>query len=248
MKATELLEKQHREVDGLFEQLDRTQSSSEKSALMEQIAATLVAHDAIEREIFYPACEAEMNDEHVLGESLVEHGVVEFCLFRADEKRATEELDSYAKVLKDIVQHHVKEEEKELLPKASRELGDQRLEELGAEMEARFADAMDEDFRAPLRDNLRQVLMGKTRTEPERARGKMAATKTARTKRRRYGTTASKKVKAAMHERKRGTLRSGRSGKKVTSRKQAIAIGLSQARRSGGKVPKRRTSRTRRAS
>ena len=53
----------------------------------------------------------------------------------------------------------------------------------------------------------------------------------------RYGKKAEAKVKRAMHERKEGTLRSGRSGKKVTSRKQAIAIGLSEARRAGGKVP-----------
>jgi hypothetical protein len=52
-----------------------------------------------------------------------------------------------------------------------------------------------------------------------------------------YGKTASSKVKKAMHERKRGTLKSGGSGKKVKSRKQAIAIGLSEARRAGGKVP-----------
>jgi len=61
----------------------------------------------------------------------------------------------------------------------------------------------------------------------------------------RYGKKAQSKVKKAMHESKRGRLRSGRSGKKVTSRKQAIAIGLSQARRSGGKVPRRRRSRSR---
>ncbi len=53
----------------------------------------------------------------------------------------------------------------------------------------------------------------------------------------RYGKKAQQKVKRAMHERKQGTLRSGGSGKKVTSRKQAIAIGLSEARRAGGKVP-----------
>ena len=56
---------------------------------------------------------------------------------------------------------------------------------------------------------------------------------------RKYSRRASQKVEKAMHERKRGTLRSGRSNKKVTSRKQAIAIGLSQARREGAKVPKR---------
>ena len=58
-----------------------------------------------------------------------------------------------------------------------------------------------------------------------------------------YGKTASRKVKRAMHERKHGTLKSGRSGKKVTSRKQAIAIGLSEARRAGAKVPKKSSSK-----
>jgi hypothetical protein len=53
-----------------------------------------------------------------------------------------------------------------------------------------------------------------------------------------YGEKAQEKVEKAMHEMKRGKLKSGKSGKKVTSRKQAIAIGLSQARKAGGKVPK----------
>jgi hypothetical protein len=55
-----------------------------------------------------------------------------------------------------------------------------------------------------------------------------------------YGPKAQKKVETAMRERKKGKLRSGRSGKKVTSRKQAIAIGLSQARRAGAKVPRKK--------
>jgi len=58
-----------------------------------------------------------------------------------------------------------------------------------------------------------------------------------------YGKKAQQKVKRAMHERKRGTLKSGRSGKKVTSRKQAIAIGLSEARRAGGKVPRQKSKK-----
>jgi hypothetical protein len=59
----------------------------------------------------------------------------------------------------------------------------------------------------------------------------------------RYGSKASEKVKKAMRERKKGTLRSGRSRKKVKSRKQAIAIGLSQARRAGGKVPRKKSKK-----
>jgi hypothetical protein len=65
---------------------------------------------------------------------------------------------------------------------------------------------------------------------------------------RKYGKKAQSKVKRAMHERKRGTLRSGRSGKKVKSRKQAIAIGLSEARKAGAKVPKKRSSSKKRKS
>ncbi len=57
-----------------------------------------------------------------------------------------------------------------------------------------------------------------------------------------YGKKASDKVEAAMHERKHGTLKSGGSGKKVTSKKQAIAIGLSEARKEGGKVPARKST------
>jgi Family of unknown function (DUF6496) len=59
---------------------------------------------------------------------------------------------------------------------------------------------------------------------------------------RKYGPKAQQKVERTMHELKRGELKSGRSGKKVTSRKQAIAIGLSEARRAGGKVPRHKKS------
>jgi len=62
----------------------------------------------------------------------------------------------------------------------------------------------------------------------------------------RYGKKAQQKVRETMHERKRGTLKSGRSGRRVKSRKQAIAIGLSKARRAGAKVPKRPRSSSRR--
>ena len=70
---------------------------------------------------------------------------------------------------------------------------------------------------------------------PTRSKGRRKSTS-----KKKYGRKASEKVERAMHEMKRGQLRSGRSGKKVRSRKQAIAIGLSEARRAGGKVPARR--------
>ena len=62
-----------------------------------------------------------------------------------------------------------------------------------------------------------------------------------------YGSAAKKKVEKAMHERKEGTLRSGKSGKKVTSKKQAIAIGLSEARKKGGKVPAKKSAKSKKS-
>ncbi len=64
---------------------------------------------------------------------------------------------------------------------------------------------------------------------------------------RKYAKKAAKKVKSAMKKRKKGTLRSGRSGPKVKSRKQAIAIGLSEARAAGAKVPRKKAAKKRRS-
>ncbi len=68
----------------------------------------------------------------------------------------------------------------------------------------------------------------------------MPTAKKSTSSRKKSSTTGEKKVERAMHEKKEGTLRSGKSGKKVTSRKQAIAIGLSEARKEGAKIPKKK--------
>jgi hemerythrin superfamily protein len=170
MKATELLLAQHRTVDELFEKLEESEETDDKREIFRELAQTLVAHDAIEREIFYPACEQELGSEDdVLGESLVEHGVVEFCLFRADQRQSAEDFDKYITVLKEAVEHHVEEEEESLLPKVKRAMDAEALEELGEKMEQRFEAAMKSDFRAPLRDNLDQVLAGSTKTQKKNA-------------------------------------------------------------------------------
>jgi hypothetical protein len=170
MKATELLKQQHRLVEELFERFEQSDDRG-KAQIFEDLAANLTAHDAIEREIFYPACEKNLNeeeDEDVLGESLIEHGVVEFCLFRADKnKTKAKELEKYVTVLKEVVMHHVKEEESELFPKASKKMETEELEELGEKMQKRFDKAMATDFRRPLAENLQQVLGGKAKTKKE---------------------------------------------------------------------------------
>ena len=76
-----------------------------------------------------------------------------------------------------------------------------------------------------------------TKKSTKKSSSKKGAKKSSNKK---YGSAAGKQVKKEMHKMKRGTLKSGRSGKKVTSREQAVAIGLSEARRKGAKVPKKK--------
>jgi hemerythrin-like domain-containing protein len=178
MKATQLLKRQHDEVKQLFKKLEKASAAKDKRGIFEEIAANLVGHDAIEREIFYPACEATLGMTDQLAEALVEHGVVEFCLYQADEAKPGDEFDAKATVLKEMLEHHIEEEEGEFFPKVEKAMGASRLEALGAQMEARFAKAMSQSFRRPLHANLRQVLAGAMKTKP--AAKKPVARKTAR--------------------------------------------------------------------
>ncbi|HEV8337552.1 MAG TPA: DUF6496 domain-containing protein [Candidatus Polarisedimenticolia bacterium] len=88
---------------------------------------------------------------------------------------------------------------------------------------------------------------GSTRSRSGSSRSGSSGSSRKRGGKKRYGDLASQKVERAMHEYKRGQLKSGRSGKRVKSRDQAIAIGLSEARRKGGKVPSRSRSRSSRS-
>ncbi len=170
MKATSLLIKQHHEVSRLFRAIESAKGASEKRALFLELASNLVAHDAIERELFYPACEeiTGLNDD--LGEALVEHGVIEFSLYQANEALGRPDFDFKCKVLKEMVEHHVEEEEDEFFPSVEKALGDELLEALGEEMEEAFEDARGEDFVQPLHHNLRQVMAGVLEPVPAKAK------------------------------------------------------------------------------
>jgi len=166
MRATDLLERQHEEVKGIFKRLEKTDGGAEQKELFEELASNLVAHDAIERQIFYPACEKALGMTDELGEALVEHGVVEFMLYEADEARGKKDFKFKCTVLREVLEHHIEEEEDEFFPKVEKALGDDRLEELGARMEQAFEEAREEDFRDPLHKNLKQVLAGAIKPAP----------------------------------------------------------------------------------
>jgi len=160
MKATKLLKTHHRKVETLFKDIEKTDDAAEKSRLFEELAADLVAHDTIEREIFYPAYEQAAGMTKRLGESLVEHGIVEFCLYQADQAQGNGDFEFKLTALKEVVQHHVDEEEEELFPKVEKALGEELLARIGMQMELRFENAKQADYRETLSKNLRQVVAG----------------------------------------------------------------------------------------
>ena len=160
VSAIELLKAQHEEVKTLFKRIEKAATRAAKTKLFDELAANLAAHDTIEREIFYPACERGMGMTDLLGEALVEHGVVEFSLFQADRARRDKDFSFKCQVLSELVEHHVEEEEEEFFPKVQRALGKEKLLELGARMKERFEEAKATDYHPTLESNLAQVLTG----------------------------------------------------------------------------------------
>jgi hemerythrin superfamily protein len=141
VKATQLLKQQHREVEQLFGKVAKAERPAERKKLAGEIASKLEVHTTIEEEIFYPAyresSETKKSDELTL-EAFEEHHVVKLVLAELPEvDPADESFEAKMTVLKELIEHHVEEEEKEMFPDAEKKLGKGRLEELGAEMEER---------------------------------------------------------------------------------------------------------------
>jgi hypothetical protein len=174
--AIALLKKQHVEVKALFKRIEQASGRATRMKLFEELACKLVGHDAIEREIFYPACEKAMGMTDLLSEALVEHGVVEFSLYQADQARMSPEFPAKCQVLGEIVNHHVEEEQDDFFPKVEKAMSKEQLSELGARMQARFEQALAQDFREPLHHNLKQVLAGVLKPSKGRAPTQARAT------------------------------------------------------------------------
>lgn len=171
MKATDLLKAQHKVVEKLFAALEKTDDDAEEAKLFAELASNLVAHDGIEREIFYPACEAKMGMTDLLGEALVEHGVIEFCLYEANNALGGETFEFKLSVLQEMVEHHVEGEELEFFSTVEKAFDKEALTELGAKMEAAFQKNLRKDFRDPLFANLQQVLAGAIKPVPGEKNG-----------------------------------------------------------------------------
>ncbi len=141
MKATDLLEKQHRKVEAIFKKLEK--GRGEKAPLVLDLANSLAAHMAIEQDIFYPTIVKV--DPDLVSEGYEEHALAELAIKRLLETDP-EDPAFKARVVaaKELVEHHVEEEEEEMFKKVEKAFEDEELEQLGKVMKQRF----DEVYRA----------------------------------------------------------------------------------------------------
>jgi len=194
LDAKKLLETQHREVDALFERLEAALRGDKRAVLVE-LASNLVAHSAIEKEILYPALRKDQ-DEGIL-EAFEEHALVEHCLARVLSTQPVDEsFDAKVTVLKELIEHHVEEEENEILKQAERDLKDDVLAELGERMLARFEEVKNGDWPRLLAvatrgEDVATAIAARTpKVQPQRARASRGGTaKKAATKPRSGATT-----------------------------------------------------------
>ena len=145
MKATTLLEKQHRTVESIFKKLEAGKSAP--APLLERLSNALAAHMAIEQELFYPA--VRRVDEDLVLEAFEEHSLAEIGLKRLlATDPAHPSFAARVTACRELIEHHVEEEETELFPKVEKKLGDAKLMELGKVMKARFDEVEAAGFKA----------------------------------------------------------------------------------------------------
>ena len=140
--AISLLKKDHREVEGWFDEYEQLDADNEKLALFGKIALALKVHTQIEEEIFYPAERGEVEDD-MLDEAFVEHAGAKNLIAEIEAmKPADEYYDAKVKVLGEYIKHHVKEEEQPGGVFAQSKRGDEDLDAMGKQLKARKEELM----------------------------------------------------------------------------------------------------------
>src|SRR3954454_22469384 len=143
VSALELLEQDHREVEGFFDEYEKLEDADEKERIALKICLALTVHTQIEEEVFYPAVREAIERAELIDEALVEHASAKQLISEIEEMDASDELyDAKVKVLGEQVRHHVEEEEDELFPEI--ESSELDLEALGRKMAERKAALLQE--------------------------------------------------------------------------------------------------------
>ena len=157
MEATKLLKKQHEEVKDLFEQFEAAEKDSEKQELFDRIADDFAAHGEIEEKIFYPAVYVgQLKDK--LQEAVEEHLVAKrVAADLLQMEPSDEQFDAKMKVLKELIEHHVEEEEGELFPLVQKNFAREELDALGQQMEQMFNRLLEDEPREKIHSETDQA-------------------------------------------------------------------------------------------
>src|SRR3954468_13180121 len=135
-EATALLRADHKAVNDLFNEYEKSRSNVRKKQIVNMICKELTVHAQIEEEIFYPAVKAALKDKELVPEATVEHATLKELIAQVEGKEPDGEMfDAKIKVLSEYVKHHVKEEQNEMFPKAKESKLD--LHALGEQIAAR---------------------------------------------------------------------------------------------------------------
>jgi len=142
--AISILRADHKLVDDLFKQYEKSRSDTRKQALVDQICSALTVHTKVEEEIFYPAMRRAQKDHDMMDEADIEHASAKELIGQLEAgKPGDDHYDAKVKVLGEYIRHHVKEEQTEMFPKAQKSKLD--LMQLGSEIETRKAELMAEE-------------------------------------------------------------------------------------------------------
>ena len=135
--AVSLLMRDHREVEKLFKQYEKAkEDDAQKQQIFQQIATELKVHTQIEEDIFYPASREFVDDEEIVNEAVVEHASAKDLIRQLEGMQPADQYyDAKVKVLQEMIEHHVEEEETEYFPECRK--SDMDLKAIGEQLEAR---------------------------------------------------------------------------------------------------------------
>lgn len=143
MNALDFLERDHREVEKLFDQFDELDDDKKKEQVARKLCMMLTIHAQIEKEIFYPAVREATKDDDLIDEALVEHESAKHLIEQIEEMEVGDEMfDARIQVLEEQMKRHIMEEEEELFPEVSDTK--MNLDEIGERMARRKPELMKE--------------------------------------------------------------------------------------------------------
>ncbi|HEX2559758.1 hemerythrin domain-containing protein [Phenylobacterium sp.] len=141
--AVALLKADHREVEGWFSQFEKAKSDAKKLELVQKILLALKVHTQVEEELFYPPSREFVKDDEIVDEAVVEHDAAKKLMAEIEAMQPSDDMyDAKVKVLSEMIEHHVEEEEKEYFPQCQK--SDMDLKAIGEQIMMRKKELMTE--------------------------------------------------------------------------------------------------------